>query len=176
MSEAAAAPVTFVPLEHTVGRPLSWRRRSAFSRAATLVDADGQVCASLVGSGVFRISAVFAAAAGTWSLREAGWFGRRVEVFSEGSDEPAATYRAGWFDRGTLELPDGTALDWRSESWAGLRHAFFDAAGEPLVRMQARIVRADTVTIEREAPAVTLALAVAVAQMVTILRRRRRAH
>lgn len=94
-------------LAEAARRGFEWRKRRGSRRAWELFS--GESCFATLSPTSWH-SRVFTAtwANATFELRRG--FAGRTAIYQEGSEEPLARFRPGWFFGGHLELPDGQHL------------------------------------------------------------------
>jgi hypothetical protein len=80
-------------------------------------------------------------AEGTWTVKHLGLLNPIITLREEGSSINLATFHPHALRHGKLEFLDGAVFDWALLHGAGPGGAFLDAAGKPLVHLQAHLGR-----------------------------------
>jgi hypothetical protein len=128
--------IVLTPLQKVRGLPLSWVQPSGWKNRYELRAGEDALIAVMQQDGALKSSVTVYTAEGTWHLRRRGFFRMFTEIWQEGAAEPVLSVRSRW-NGGTLTLPGGRALKWRTTNFWGTHWAFEDeATGQILLEYQ----------------------------------------
>lgn len=125
-----------IPITAAVSGKLSWARLSF--RSEYQLQFNQQIAGTLTRPSIWSSRRIATTQAGEWIIRRTGFSGGGAEIMDSGSGQVVATYRSGWWGKGTFTFTDGQKFSLEVEGFFRPVWKFVAETGEPVVRIYTR--------------------------------------
>ena len=125
-----------IPLPSAISSGLTWSKIPRSRNFALRLN--GELAGALRRPSVWSSKFVAETHHGIWMFRRSGFFGTGAEIVDAVTEQPLATFKSGWSNRGTLTFADGQVFHIDCKGWWRPVWSVTTESGQPVLHLHTR--------------------------------------